>query len=143
MKRSPIRNKSKSSSAQTKRRIQALLRQIAIRRDGGCVLRGFAEAGICGPRKSDGELILQAEHLISRARSFSFGDMRNIGCVCRYHHFYFKQRNGRLYWEMIEKIIGPERWAWIKRAKADHKSYPTGLGDWLKIEMALKQELAA
>jgi hypothetical protein len=32
--------------------------------------------------------------------------------------------------------------AWIKKAEADQKSYPMGLADWLKIEMALKQKLS-
>jgi hypothetical protein len=114
-----------------------------MKRDGGCVLRVFPEAGNCGPRRTDGELILQAEHLVSRARSFSFGDMRNIVCLCRNHHFYFKQRNGRLYWELIQKIIGPERWEWIKKAEADQKSYPMGIYDWQKVETGLRGELVS
>ncbi|HXP70741.1 MAG TPA: hypothetical protein VOA88_15775 [Candidatus Dormibacteraeota bacterium] len=142
MKRSPLSKFGKFPSTQAKRRIQALLRELAIQRDGGCVLRIFPEAGPCGPRRSDGQLILQADHLVSRARSVSFGDMRNIVCLCRNHHIYFKQRHGRLYWDLIQKAIGPERWEWISRVERDQKAYPMSLADWLKIEMALKQELA-
>jgi hypothetical protein len=138
-----MRTTGTSETAQTKKRIQALLREIAIARDGGCVLRDYPEAGMCGGYgPKSGTLILQAEHLVSRARSVSFGDMRNIVCLCQRHHGYFKEQNGRLYWELIEKIIGPERWEWIKRVERDQKAYPMGASDWVKVEMALKQELA-
>jgi hypothetical protein len=137
-----MRQTALNPSAQAKKRIQALLREIAIIRDGGCVLRFYSEAGACGGyASSSGHLILQAEHLVSRARSVSFGDMRNIVCLCAHHHGHWKTRNSRRYWELIESIIGPERWAWIKRVEADQKAYPMGFYDWLKIEMALKAEL--
>lgn len=125
-----------------KKRIQALLREAAILRDGGCVLRNMPEAGRCGSRATkDGHLILQAEHLVSRERSVSFGDMRNIVCLCERHHGYFKQKSGRLYWELIKRVIGPERWAWIKKVEADHKPYRMTLWDWEKVEINLLQEV--
>lgn len=48
MKRTPLRQNSKSPVAQIKVRIQALIREIAILRDGGCALRFYPEAGLCG-----------------------------------------------------------------------------------------------
>lgn len=128
--------------ARCKRRIQALLRELAIKRDGGCFLRSFPEAGSCGGYgPKSGILILQAEHLVSRARSVSFGDMRNVVCICLRHHGYFKEQSGRLYWELVERYIGPERWAWIKRVEVDTRPYPMGIYEWGKIEMALNEEL--
>ena len=118
--------------------IQALLRQIVIKRDGGCVLRYIPEAGTCGGYKKDGNLIFQAEHLISRSHNVSFADLRNIVCLCKYHHGYWKPQNSRLYWELIEKIVGEERWAWIKKTEADKKPYKM---NWILIQLALKQEL--
>jgi len=61
--------------------------------------------------------------------------------LCLSHHFFFKARHGLLYWALIQQIIGPERWEWIKRVQADRKAYPMTLYDWQKIELALKQEL--
>lgn len=141
MKRTPLRKKGKSETAQCKDRIQALLRQLAIKRDGGCVLRNYPEAGACGGFRKDGELILQAEHLNTRERNISYGDMRNIVCLCKRHHGCWKPQYSRLYWELIEKIIGKKRWKWLKRVEADKKSYPMGLHEWTKIEIGLKQEL--
>jgi hypothetical protein len=142
MKRTPLRRSSKSPTALCKIRIQALLREIAILRDGGCVLRNFIEAGVCGGYgPKSGKLILQAEHLNTRERNISFGDMRNIVCLCQRHHGYFKQQNGALYWDLIRRHIGEERWAWLQRVIADRKTYPMGIYEWQKVELALRAEL--
>lgn len=142
--RTPLRRKavalaahSDSGSSVVKERIQALLRDIVIKRDGGCILRHFEEAGACGGRRNDGELILQAEHLVTRANSLSFADLRNIVCLCRHHHGDWKPQHSRLYWELIERYIGPERWAWIKVVEADKKAYRFFESDWLKVEAYL------
>jgi hypothetical protein len=142
MKRTALRRKSQSPTAQCKDRIQALLRAIVIFRDGGCVLRHYPEAGVCGGYRNDGELILQAEHLNTRERNISYGDMRNIVCLCQRHHGYFKPQHGALYWSLIRRHIGEERWAWIERVIADNRSYPMGLHEWLIVEIDLKAELA-
>jgi hypothetical protein len=129
---------SKDAVPQTKLRIQALLRSIVIKRDGGCILRGSPEAGACGGYGSkSGKLILQAEHLNSRSNSISFGDLRNIVCICQRHHLYFKPQHSRLYWELIESLIGPERWEWVKRVEKDKNPYRFTHYDWLKVEMGL------
>ena len=142
MKRTRLARKSKSPVAKCKDRIQALLREIAIERDGGCVLRLYPEAGQCGGYgPKSGKLILQAEHLNTRERTISYGDMRNIVCLCQRHHGYFKQQYGALYWDLIRKHIGEERWAWLQRVIADRKTYNMTLWDWEKVEIALKQDL--
>jgi hypothetical protein len=140
----PLQAKTSSDSGTIKENIQALLRQIAIKRDGGCVLRNYSDAGACGGYGSkSGKLILQAEHLVTRANSISFGDMRNIVCLCQHHHGHFKPQHSRLYWDLIREHIGEECWAWIKRVEADKKPYRFHTSDWAKIEAALKQELAS
>lgn len=129
------------SSQTVKNRIQALLRQNAIARDGGCVLRDYPEAGACGGWRKDGELILQAEHLNTRMRNISYGDMRNIVCLCQRHHGFWKPQNSRLYWDLIRKVVGEERWEWLKKVEADNRSYPMGKHEWLMVEIGLREEL--
>lgn len=135
MKRTPLRKTSKNPVSQAKIRIQALLRQICIKRDGGCVLREYrGTVGEC----SD---ILQAEHLLTRGRSVGFGDLRNIVCLCQKHHIFWKPQNSRLYWELIENIIGKERWQWLKLAEADHTPQRIYLSEWIVQEQDLKRVL--
>lgn len=139
MKRTALRRKSISPVSKAKERIQALLRQRAIERDGGCVLRTRPIAGHCGPTKSDGELILQGEHLNGRANSVSYAEMDNIVCLCLNHHFFFKKRQPALYWILIEEIIGPKRWEKVKGWIQDKSTHRTSLSDWLRLEQELKE----
>lgn len=128
MKRSKLRVESKSDTAQLKRDIQALLRAIAIKRDGGCILRG---RGGCSE-------VLQADHLITRANSATYGDPRNIICLCVYHHIFFKKQYSQIFWEMVEQKVGPARWAWYKLARDDKTHQKM---DWQLVKIALTQEL--
>lgn len=132
--RRAIRVNGVSSVSVIKREIQALLRACAQKRDLGCVLAQYPETGACaGP--------LQAEHLRSRQHSNTYADMRNIVCLCQRHHIFWKPQNSRLYWNLIEKIIGPARWDWYLRAEADNKPYHMTSGDWKLTKIALEQEL--
>jgi hypothetical protein len=129
MRRSPLRKKSKSPRAKQKVRIQALVRQRAIERDGGCILRHYPEAGRCSQ-------VLQGEHLKSRTHSRSYGDMRNIVCLCSTHHIFFKKQQPALYWDLIQRHVGPARWAWLQaelRDKSPHKV------DWDAVEESLRK----
>lgn len=130
MKRTKLRAVGKSDSAKLKRDIQALLRQIVIKRDGGCVLRGY---GSCSQ-------VLQAEHMITRGNAATYGDSRNIVCLCSYHHGIFKKQHSLLYWQYIEKIIGPARWGWLQTAL--HDRFKPQRQDWVLVKLALTQELA-
>jgi len=99
--RSTLRNSGKSEVSQCKKRIQALLRRLAIERDQGCVLRHYQD--MLPPSYLGCSEVLQAEHLHTRGSSGSFGDMRNIVCLCHRHHIFFKPQHSQLYWEIIEK----------------------------------------
>ena len=138
MKRTRLRLVGHSETSDIKVEIQAMLRQIAILRDKGCILKKYPETGQCGGYTKKGELILQAEHLESRAKSISFADMRNIVCLCRHHHSHWKPQHSKLYWEIIEKHIGKERWSWLKRIEQDKRAYKM---DWKLQLLALEQEL--
>jgi hypothetical protein len=67
-----------SDTAELKKEVQALVRDIVIIRDGGCLLADkthlFSSFNLpqCGGYRKDGELILQADHLISRGNSATF-----------------------------------------------------------------------
>src|ERR1019366_6335941 len=85
MQRTPLRQNSKSPVAQCKVRIQALLRAIAIIRDGGCWVRLFPDIlEVLGPCND----VLQYHHLNSGARNISYGDSRLGVCACRRHHYF-------------------------------------------------------
>lgn len=143
LRRSALRKVSKDDVPQCKGRIQGILREIVILRDGGCVLRHYPEAGACGGYRNDGELILQGEHLNTRSRNISFAESKNIVCLCKHHHLHFKPQYSQLYWELIERHIGPKRWAWYKRVRDDQRTYHCTLWDWQKMEIGLTQELQA
>jgi hypothetical protein len=59
--------------------------------------------------------------------------MRNIVCLCQRHHGYFKVQNGALYWVLIRRHIGEERWGWLQRVIADRKICPMSASDWFKV----------
>ena len=142
MKRTLIRKQGKSEVAQAKRRIQALLRAVVMKRDGGCILRRYKQAGQCGGYGSkSGKLILQAEHLNTRERNFSYGDSRNVVCLCLRHHTFFKRQHGALYWDLVRKHIGEKRWKWLQRVLLDRRTYRMGIYEWNKVEIGLQQEL--
>lgn len=125
----------KSSVSVLKRQIQAKLRENAILRDKTCVISQHFEDvpdnwKVCGPIKKDGFLILQAEHLCGRAKSNCYADMDNIVLICMRHHFYFKTQRAPLYWDIIRKHIGEERWAKVKAWDKDNAVYRFSAEDW-------------
>lgn len=138
LRRTKIRVVGHSDTAELKKEIQAILRDMAIIIDGGCVLRHYPEAGACSGYRKDGELILQAEHLITRGNTATFGDMRNIVCLCRHHHGHFKPQESLLYWDLIKRYVGKTRWAWIERARADRSPHKI---DLKLLKIVLEQDL--
>lgn len=138
---STLRQKGISQTTTIKDEIQALERKIAIHRDGGCVLRDEPEAGSCGGVNKKGELILQAEHLITRASNNTYGNMLNIVCLCKHHHINFKPTHSLKYWRLIEKVIGPARWTWLKRNEEYQVKSAIYTGDWKMVKLDLENEL--
>lgn len=143
LKQNKVKKPKARNSSAIKKSIQALLRKNAIERDGTCVVgQNLALVPqnwhVCGPLRGDGQIIVQAEHLVGRASSASYGDMRNIVLLCMRHHFHFKRQHGAIYWEVIRHHIGPERWALVQQWEKDSWK-PTRLytADWLEIEKDL------
>lgn len=139
MKRTRLNLVGHSTTADLKKDIQATLREIALLKyQKTCVLSPWPETGACGPHRSDGELVLQAEHLNSRSHTGTFGDMRNIILLCQRHHIYWKPQNSKRYWEIVREVIGEQRWAWLERVQADRTPQKV---DLKLVLVALKQEL--
>lgn len=129
--RRPIPKKSKSESALTKDAIQAMVRAIVMKRDGGCILRDY---------RPNHTSILQADHLITRSNSATYADTRLIVCVCTGCHGW-KHWHKEEYDALVKSILTPDRVQLWTRAEAaswqPHRKYTY---DW-KIELAaLKQE---
>jgi hypothetical protein len=141
MKRSKLRKSSISPVAKCKERIQYLCREIALKRDRTCFLANYSGAGACGGYRKDGGLILQFDHLNSRARNISYG-MPELGVlVCQRHHIFWKPQYPAQYEAFARDFIGEKRCILLDRVRADRKTYTFTLVDWLHIELALQQEL--
>lgn len=157
-----LRVAGKSEVSETKRNIQALLREIVIRRDGGCILRAinaydFLEGGRigiarripslppCNGYDKNGELILQGDHLITRANSATYADPRLVVCVCKGHHGWKSVGSNarkKQYDEIVRTLLPKDRVALWDRCEAESwrpsRKYQT---DWVLAEIALKNEL--
>lgn len=138
MKRTRLRVAGTSTTKELKDEIQALLRELAIKIYGTCVLSKYPETGACGSYTKAGNLILQAEHLNGRSHTATFGDIRNIVLLCQRHHIYWKPQNSQKYWELIKEIIGEERWNWYQRCKEDRTAHKI---DLKLVLLDLKQQL--
>lgn len=134
IKKSALAKIGKSNSSQTKVRIQTLLREIVILRDGGCILRKL--------RLCDGEIgraILQADHLITRANSATYGDSRLVVCLCRNCHGGFKQFHKEEYDALVKSILpGWRVRLWNLKVSDMHRPQKM---DWFLVELSLQNEL--
>lgn len=137
-----MRRISLNDSAQAKKQIQSVLRDIVIKRDGGCILRDIRN---CGGEIGNKGVVLQADHLITRANSATYADSRLVVCVCRRCHGW-KSLGGNLrkaqYDELVKTVLPKERVElWERCERESWKPVRKGAHDW-KLELAaLKQEL--
>jgi hypothetical protein len=147
-----LRVEGHTETAEVKREIQDVARDIVIIRDGGCILRAqfrLMAMGVipsCGGYRKDGQLILQADHLITRGNSATYADTRLIVCVCAAHHGW-KSLGGnarkKKYDELVRTLITPERVALWDRCEQDSwRPKRTYALDWKLQLAALKQELS-
>lgn len=128
----------KSDTAKTKQRIQALLRSIVIARDGGCILRNIRHCT---------DTVWQADHLITRANSATYGDSRLVVCVCRSCHAW-KSLGSNMhkaeYDYLVSTLLPPDRVVlWDRCEKESWRPHPVRANDWLLVEAALTAGLSA
>ena len=137
-----LRRQGKSETSKLKREIQGYLRTLAIKRDGGCVLRTFFSDDIppCNGYTKNGDLILQYDHLNPRGFNVSYADIRLGVTLCKGHHGW-KKWNKERYDGVVRELIGEERAALWDKVKTDRRSHPMGAYEWAKIAIALKAEI--
>ena len=135
-----LRVAGKSDTATIKREIQAVLRDIVMLRDRGCILRGERS---CGGELGAIGVVLQADHLISRNNSATYADSRLVVCVCRKCH-YWKSAGSNLrkaqYDELVKTILPESRVKLWEKCEKD--SWRVTKMDWVLELVALKQQLA-
>jgi hypothetical protein len=150
MRKTPLRRKGKSETTKLKDEIQSWLREIVMIRDGGCILspyQGQVVAGVIVPkcngyRPSDGALVLQADHLITRGNSATYSDERLVVCVCRGHHGWKSVGSNMrkaMYDKILKAILPKERVELWEVCEADTSSHRMGAYDWKLAIAALKQ----
>jgi hypothetical protein len=81
-------------------------------------MRDIPHAPACNGYRNDGELVLQADHLITRASNATYADTRLIVCVCKGHHGW-KKWHEKEYEALVRTLISPERVALWKRCEED------------------------
>lgn len=129
----------KSETAEQKREIQRLLREIVIKRDKHCIR--------CGVEYGTPGVVFQCDHLLSRSNSATYADSRLCVLVCRECHAW-KSLGSNLrktqYDALVKTILPPERVALWERCEMDSYN-PTRKGayDWKLATLALNHELAA
>jgi hypothetical protein len=138
MKRTALRVAGISDTATTKREIQAVVRDIVIIRDGGCILRDIR---LCGGGLGN-DVVLQADHLITRSNSATYADTRLIVCLCKSCHAWKSIGSKREYDEMVKTILPADRVTlWEACERDSWKPKRTTAYDWSMELVALKQEL--
>lgn len=130
-KRSTLRKIGVSPSAKAKQGIQALVRAICIKRDGGCILKKYRHCN---------DEVLQADHLVTRGNSGTFADTRLIVCLCRTCHGW-KHWHKEEYDALVKTVIPKERVELWEKAEQDRLSHKTHKMDWSIERLALEQEL--
>ena len=118
-------------ASKAKREIQALLREIVIKRDGGCVLRKIR---FCNDE------VLQADHLITRANSATYADSRLVVCICRTCHGW-KHWHEKEYDALVKTILPADRVLLWEKSEIERQSHRAHKMNWVLEIIALKQEL--
>lgn len=102
LRRTRLKMRGTSDTSVLKERIQALLREIVIKRDGGCILRKVRHCG-----GEIGQAVLQADHLITRANNATYADSRLVVCLCQPCHGGFKKWHKEQYDAIVKEILPP------------------------------------
>lgn len=146
LKKTKLRKKGKSEVSTTKDKIQDVLRDIVILRDGGCIARDQEWHENCGGYTKDGKLVLQADHLIEKSNSETYAMIPLVICVCKGLHGWkhFKKSNHDLYNQRMKELL-PESTIklWEKMEADSWRPKKVGAYDWnlklAELEQILKE----
>lgn len=140
MKKSKLAKQGKGDSAKLKVEIQRLVREIVMKRDGGCILR---DKRSCGAILGHTGHVFQADHLITRANSATYADTRLIVCICRDCHGW-KHWHKEEYDSLVKTVLSPERVElWERRQKESYHPAHKVAHDWKLEILALEQQFKA
>lgn len=128
-----VKMRKKGPITKAKERIQKLLTQIVRKRDGGCALADFPEAGKCGGHT-------MADHIRSRKYASTYARSENAVCLCMVHHLYWKRQNPLEWVKLIEEFLG-KGWIDEVRKYPMKMEKPFTLKQWLVEEQRLIKEL--
>ena len=128
-----MRKQAKNESAVLKREIQRLVREIVIKRDGTCILRHLRHCT---------DPVIQADHLISRANSATYADIRLIVALCRSCHGGYKKWHKEQYDALVKSILPRERVElWERMQLLSGRPTHMGISDWKAVIAELNQLL--
>jgi hypothetical protein len=135
---SKLRIAGKSEVSEIKRDIQALLREIVIKRDKKCQR--------CGVASETPNVVFQCDHLLSRAHSATFADSRLCVLLCRPCHGW-KSLGSNLrkaqYDHLIKLSLSKDRVElWDKCEQDSWRPVQRRAYDWQLAKVALENELA-
>ena len=104
-------------------------------RDKGCILRNLRHCG--GTLDTEG-VVIQADHLITRANSATYADSRLVVCICKgchgWKHWHEKE------YDLLIKTILPKKTIELWD-KCQLESWRPSKMDWSSELVALEQEL--
>lgn len=138
LRRTKLRKVGKSATSKIKTHIQALLREIVVQRDGGCILQNTYMHRSWGETKE----ILQAEHLISRANNATYADERLVVCICKKCHTWkhLSKVNTDTYNIIIKTILSKETVdLWNKSYEERNNICRKGEYEWKQEAIRLKK----
>lgn len=142
VRRGRVRLVGHSTISEQKAEIQALLRKIVMLRDRGCILRMERN---CGGELDTPGVVLQADHLITRANSATYADPRLVVCLCRRCHGWKSLGSNlrKAEYDALVKTILPEARVklWEQCEKDSWRPNPKRSYDWALEIVALRQEL--
>jgi len=144
MKRTRLKRKSQTATALLKDDIQAWVRLICAKRDGGCVLRHLRHCGGDCEVVDDeiiSETVIQADHLLTRSNSATYADTRLIVCLCKPCHAW-KHWNEKEYNNLVKKVLSKKRIRLWEKCLQDLYAHKTKKMDWTMELLALKREYA-
>lgn len=127
-----------SETSVLKENIQELLREIVMKRDNGCVLRQVRHCG--GELDTEG-VVIQCDHLLTRANSATYADSRLVVCLCvichGWKHFHKKE-----YDEVVKTVLSKKTIKlWDECEKDSWNATRKYSADWKVHIIQLKQEL--
>ena len=126
-----LRKRGKSPISKIKEKIQHELTRIARIKYINCIFKDKGVGNCSG--------YTAADHIITRARTLTYGMIINVILACSFHHIWWKPSHPTEYTEIVKKVIGIRIYNQLQ--KLGKKTTQYKLKDWEKILEELKNTL--